>query len=266
MCLAIYQRAGSIIPEGYLAEGFRNNPDGAGFMFFDENNDIQVFKSMKFDKFIDEYEKQWALHGERSPFAIHFRWATHGQAGIMNVHPFKLGEHVTVMHNGVINCHIEDRRDSDTAAFVKHYLGSLPRNWYDNKYLFDMVEDYTSGSKLIVFSSDPDSEYVAYIFNERLGHMADDVWYSNSSYSCTKPGIIPFKSAEQSALAFSDEDYSHGIIQCELCGEESVLDDICYNCESCQECWMTEEDCKCNGATFSLHGMTDANFGKYYSS
>jgi hypothetical protein len=50
-----------------------------------------------------------------------------------------------------------------------------------------------------------------------------------------------------------------------MCGEESVLDDICYTCESCQLCWMTEEECKCDGLIPSFHAMTAEQFNKFYN-
>jgi hypothetical protein len=262
MCLAIYQPAGVEIPEGHLLEGFKNNPHGAGFMYFDEQNNVCSYRSMHFDSFIDEYEAAWAKHGRHSPFAIHFRWATHGTQDISNVHPFYMNKSVCVMHNGIIDCVIKDKKMSDTAAFVRDYLGNLPRNFQDNEFLFDMVEQYTSGSKLIMFTNDPQAQYVGYIFNEHSGHWHEGVWYSNASYSCAKPkGFL--KSAELSAQVF-DQDELMLIDACQLCGEESVLDDICYNCESCQLCFMTDEDCVCDMRE-SFHSMSNEQFLKYYA-
>jgi hypothetical protein len=262
MCLAIYQPAGVSIPEEHLREGFKNNPHGAGFMYFDEKRNVCSYRSMHFDAFIDEYETAWAEHGRHSPFAIHFRWATHGTQDINNVHPFYMNKSVCVMHNGIIDCIIEDKKMSDTAAFVRDYLGNLPRNFQDNEYLFDMVEQYTSGSKLIMLTNDPQAKYCAYIFNENAGHWHEEVWYSNSSYSCYKPkGFIGFKSAELSAQTFEQDSF---IDNCEMCGEESVLDDVCYTCESCQKCFMTEGDCVCYDRG-SLHGMSQEQFMKFYA-
>jgi hypothetical protein len=265
MCLAIFQPAGKQIPEGHLREGFMNNPHGAGFMYFDENGELCSFRSLEFDKFIDEYETMWAMHGQHSPFAIHFRWATHGTRGIENVHPFRLNEHVAVLHNGIIDCIINDPKMSDTAAFVRDYLGSLPTNWYDNDFLFHMVEDFTSGSKLVIMTNEPSAEYCAYIVNERLGAWSEGIWYSNTSYQCTTRGLLGSKSAKQSAEVFDDEDV-YQIDACNLCGEESVLDGLCYTCETCQNCYMTESECECTGASKQLafHNMTESEYLKHW--
>jgi hypothetical protein len=263
MCLAIFQPAGAVVPEDYLKEGFRNNPHGAGFMYFDERGELRTYKSMYFDSFIAEYERQWAMHGQESPFAIHFRYATHGTTDITNVHPFVMNKNVAVMHNGIIDCIITDKKMSDTAAFVRDYLGALPRNFQDNEFLFEMVEDYTHGSKLILMTNDPQAQYSAYIFNEGSGHWKDGVWYSNATYSCEKPrGFANFKSAKQSAQVF-DDDAIIQILACELCGEESVLDDVCYNCESCQLCWLEAEHCRCSDK-HALHSMTQAQYAMYF--
>lgn len=267
MCLAIYQPAGKQIPESHLREGFKNNPDGAGFMYFDDQGNVQTYRTMHFDAFIDEYEMMWALHGQHSPFGIHFRWATHGTKDINNVHPFVMNDHVAVLHNGVIPCEVVDKKMSDTAAFVRDYLGNMPRNWQDNEFLFDMVEQYCAGSKLVIMTSDPQANYAAYIVNEHSGHWQDGVWYSNSSYSCARVRGGT-KSAKESASAFDDMYDNIGIDTCQMCGEDSVLDEVCYNCESCQLCWMTEEECACNESLkkqLKVHAMTSEQFITYYN-
>jgi glutamine amidotransferase len=280
MCLAIYQPAGKSIPESYLRTGFEGNPDGAGFMYFDDKGKLQVEKFMQFDQFIERYESCWLMHGEKSPFAIHFRWATHGSKNLLNVHPFMVNENVSVMHNGIIDCHIDDHEMSDTASFVKNYLGALPEHWYDNEYLFDMVQQYTQGSKLIVFTDTPGSEYCAYILNEDAGHWNNGVWYSNASYE-KKKYVAPFftiKSAKQSAIAFENEDLlsnpctSCGVEmpttgeclsceRCELCDSVDLLENLCYGCGTCQVCFLTEEDCMCYHP-MGIHTMTDSQFMK----
>ena len=261
MCLAIFQPAGVEIPEQHLREGFKNNPHGAGFMYFDQDGELCAYRSMHFDSFIDEYEARWAMHGKHSPFAIHFRWATHGTQDIHNVHPFFMNRNVAVMHNGIIDCTITDKKKSDTWTFVEDYLSALPRNFQDNPYLFEMVEDYVRGSKLIMMTNDPQAQYSSYIFNENAGHWHEQVWYSNGSYSCAKPkGFL--KSAKASAETF-EQDSLYTIDACELCGEESVMDEMCYNCESCQICMLEEQYCKCGQQL--MHAMTQDQFLRYYA-
>jgi hypothetical protein len=266
MCLAIYQPAGQAIPEDHLYQGFTSNPDGAGFMFFNENGVLETRKFMNYDEFIDEYEACWALHGQQSPFAIHFRWATHGSKCLANVHPYVMNEHVAVMHNGIIDCHITDKEMSDTAAFVQDYLAILPRNFQDNIYLFDLVQQYCAGSKLILMTSDPDAEYCAYIFNESDGIWTDKVWYSNTSYVSYKKVVTSkwYKPAKESAAVFENEDNEFKLDSCDMCGEDTVLDELCYNCATCQKCFMEETYCDCDAKQLKLHGLSDGDFHKYH--
>lgn len=265
MCLAIFQPAGKPIPREHLVNGWDNNPDGAGLMYFDENWQLQTFKSMTFDKFIDKYDELWAKYGENSPFAIHFRWATHGSKTIDNVHPFQVSDSCMMMHNGVINCHIPDKKMSDTASFAKHYLAAMPERWFDNSYLFDMVQDYCAGSKLIVMTSDRNAEYCAYIVNEHDGFWDDEIWYSNKGYCSARQRAFYTPKSKSVYMDEDDVEKDMPLARCELCSEHAVFDGICYECESCQSCFETEHFCVCNGAQLSLHSMTDHEYIRYDS-
>jgi hypothetical protein len=267
MCLALYQPAGKQVPESYLRTAFDNNPDGAGFMYFDDSGELVIEKNMGYPEFIDEYETAWALYGKNSPFAVHFRWATHGTKSIENVHPFRVNKHTAFIHNGVLGCVLEDNIKSDTAVFAEKYLAALPDQWFDNKYLFDMVEQYATGSKLVVMTNDPKAEYCAYILNESSGKWDDGVWYSNTSYCAARPVVSTYKSASASAKVFEDEDAAYDtykLEECILCGEDAVLDGMCYNCDSCMTCYMEDEHCVCKGASqLKFHSMTDYQATKY---
>ena len=70
----------------------------------------------------------------------------------------------------------------------------------DNKETFESVEEWASGSKLVILSVSPLAQYDWYILNESLGHWFNGVWFSNNSYKpyytykpktrayCTGPG------------------------------------------------------------------------------
>lgn len=268
MCLAIYCPAGKTVSTDHLLEAYRNNPHGAGFSFFDQKGKVQTRRFMKFDEFLDSYENAKEKYGDKSPFSIHFRYATHGKTDVNNVHPFMYGGNTSVIHNGILPAIIDDPDMSDTASFVENYLAALPREWYDNEYLFQMVEEYCAGSKLVILTANPRAEYCAYIVNEGSGHWAEGVWYSNSSYCKTKPkkGFVttskPVLTGTQQSLEDEADDYYSRyddaiISKCELCDEEAVIDGICYYCATCQSCMMEEEYCWCEK---SIHSMTDEQF------
>lgn len=259
MCLAIYQPAGNCIPIEHLSNGYQNNPDGAGFSYFDENGRVRTFRSMSWSEFRVAYEQAWDDHGHDSPFSIHFRWATHGSKNVENVHPFMVNEHVSIIHNGIIPCRIPDNRMSDTAAFAKHYLSKLPVNWYDDEFLFDMVEDYIGASKLVVLTSHPEAKYSAYILNERQGKWDDKIWYSNNGY-CSAPDKKFFSFGSKNHLDYEEEENDLG--ECKLCGVVMVYDGMCYECETCQDCMQVDGACACY-KQLSLHDLTDAQYVSY---
>jgi hypothetical protein len=183
----IYQGPDTKLPEDALWNSWVDNPDGGGFAYIDHTNTIQVFKSMNYDDFEQAYELAHKEHGEFSPFVIHLRWATHGVEDVTNVHPFQVGSGPTfIAHNGILPVKIPkgDKR-SDTRVFVEDYVANLPLNWLDVPELVHLVENFTSGSKLVVLTTNPALEFDVYILNEEDGHWSSDgqdIWYSNHSY------------------------------------------------------------------------------------
>ena len=269
MCLAIFQPAGKQIDPEHLYNGWVNNPDGAGLIYFDENWKLQQYKTLKWEKFSRMYEQLWEQYGAKSPFAIHFRWATHGSKTIENVHPFRVSDSSMLIHNGVIDCHIPDKKMSDTAAFARDYLGALPELWFDSKQLFHMVEDFCVGSKLVVMTDHPDAEYCAYIVNQKNGIWHDDgIWYSNSGFQSSRQKMF---FGSKAVSKYTDEDLvddldAMDVEVCQLCRVEAVFDDVCYECETCQRCMEDESCCECTGAYQpQLHGMTDHEYIRYES-
>jgi hypothetical protein len=131
----------------------------------------------------------------------------------------------------------------------------------DDEHLFDMVETYIGNSKLVILSRA--GEFDNYIVNERQGHWSKDrnFWYSNSSYASSQKMV--WSNSSQLSLGCDiakQDDYDTAILPaCYICGEESVFDGLCYNCESCQECYQEDEHCLCK-AQFNVHALTDAEF------
>jgi glutamine amidotransferase len=270
MCLAIYCPAGKDVELEHLVEGYCNNPHGAGFSYFDEKGKVRRQRFMKFEEFLSAYEEAKREHGEHSPFSIHFRYATHGKTDVDNVHPFMYNSDTTVIHNGILDCLIDDKAMSDTFSFVENYLTSLPREWYDNEYLFDLVEQYCTGSKLVILTANPNAKHYAYIVNESSGFWENEIWYSNKSFCKEKPKnkvtMFPTDLNEQlqleaDAYYSSHDDDSVVIDKCRLCDEEAVMDNMCYYCETCQNCMMEDIYCECST---SLHKMTDKQLQKMW--
>lgn len=178
MCIAIAKSAGVFMDVEELATCFKNNPDGAGFAYVDENHEIQIEKYMHFGEFAPAYLEKEALYPE-SPFLIHFRIRTHGETSLINCHPFQINEDMAFIHNGTIKGVPDDKVLSDTQMFNQHVLQKLPEGWEDSEGVKTMIEEFISWSKLVVLHRDKG----LIIYNESKGNWNKDktVWYSNYS-------------------------------------------------------------------------------------
>lgn len=203
MCLAVYQRPGAELNMEHIINAWASNPHGGGFAHFKDDGSLSVFKTMDLLEYLEAYEEAWEKYGQQSAFVLHMRYATHGSTDEFNVHPFQMDEHTLVAHNGIIRTLPQEKTDkrSDTQFFVDEYLRSLPSDWMDNPYLFDMVQDYIGyGNKLIILTNRPGLKYNGYIVNQKAGHWRSedtgDIWYSNHSYlsysikSTSKPAEV----------------------------------------------------------------------------
>lgn len=179
MCIAIMKPQGKIISKKTLQECYRNNPDGAGFMF-SSNKELHIKKGyFDFKEFYEEYKKY-----QDKKCVIHFRIKTHGKIDKDNCHPFRVNNSLGFIHNGVITGFGGDIK-SDTVEFNEQVLKGLVSKW-GNLSLFEkpvtkLIEATIGYSKLVFLDRHNNHN----IINETLGQWHKGVWYSNSSYKPT---------------------------------------------------------------------------------
>lgn len=182
MCIAIYKPANKKIPYTTLETCFKNNSDGAGFMYAD-GKQLHMHKGFfTFKDFWQEYKKH-----DKKQAVIHFRIKTHGPINEANCHPFLLNKSIGFVHNGIISG-FGTADHSDTYHFGEEILKPLISKW-GNLSLFQpaiksLVESRIGYSKLVFLDRHGNYD----IFNEEKGVWDNDVWYSNNSY---KPYIPP---------------------------------------------------------------------------
>lgn len=184
MCIAIAKPKDVIVPEEYLMESFAYNPDGAGFMYA-EDNELFITKGLMT---YEDFWKAWEPHQDK-PAAIHFRIRTHGATDKENTHPFQVGKNLGFIHNGIIS-NVDTKPDpskSDTYHFNKLFLEQFYKR--DSRFPYkdhfkDMIERYIGHSKLVFLNNKGHLT----IANEKLGRWDEEVWYSNTSY---KPYVAP---------------------------------------------------------------------------
>lgn len=273
MCIAIYQDPGARLTEDEFRTSWQSNPDGGGLAWLDDTGTVRTFKSMKLRPMMDKYEQILDLHGAHTPVLVHFRIATHGTVNEYNCHPFMVNSNIAVIHNGIIPVLI-DKKDnrSDTRVFTEEYLPKLPAGWLDDDYLFDMVEEYIGSSKLVFLTTE--NRERAYIANEHQGHWntPKNIWFSNKSY-CKAPAMYGSKNSgkwQQPSMvntAFADDDYDDATFGlCKFCTAPSVYDGVCYECEICQSCSMTDDYCQCyTTVAQTINSMTSEQFLQFDS-
>lgn len=258
MCIAIYHDQRCPLTESEFENSWRANPDGGGFVYFDENNELVIKKSMDKNEMKKKYYDAIEKYSETSPFAVHFRIATHGGVNIDNVHPFRANAHTVVMHNGIIPVLMDKgEKRSDTRVFVDEYMSRLPKGWLDDEYIVDMTEEFIGSSKLIIMTNDPRLRSYLYILNEKQGHWSESgtTWYSNKSYCTYKPQTTKYSLSSWDQMEIQDDTIK--LAKCKVCGENAVFDDLCYNCDSCVHCNLEEDRCKCYSR---IHEMTDSQY------
>jgi hypothetical protein len=247
MCLLVVSSPNSTPRKKDLENASCNNPHGFGYAVI-AGNKIITGRGMSSKKMIKEFlavRKQYP----NSYAMYHARFATHGVKNDDNCHPFKVGgsELTYLAHNGILSVDIpaNDMR-SDTRIFAEDILPAMGGvTALDNTNLYRMIEGWSSGSKIAVFTLDPNAEYDCYIINEDLGHWDNaGNWWSNDGY---KENVWA-KYFQEPAYAYSGMSEDEDCV-CMMCGETANLDYnpyYCFDCGACFDCGMVVNDsCLC---------------------
>jgi hypothetical protein len=181
MCIAIFKPESQVISKETLAQCFKANSDGAGFMYV-EKGIIKIKKGyFNFDAFYEAY-----LPHENKQCVIHFRIKTHGEINEENCHPFKVDNTTAFIHNGVIS-NYGNTDYSDTYMFNEEYLKPLVAEYgikiLQSPQIKKSIESLIGFSKLVFLFNNNESV----IYNESKGVWDAGVWYSNTSYKIYVP-------------------------------------------------------------------------------
>ena len=163
-----------MVDRSILAYAYNKNNDGIGVMSI---AGIEKFMGKKALKRARRYLETF-LVPEAIPFAIHFRWATHGAVCMQNTHPYEAptGNH-WVMHNGILGITSGEATaaESDTAVYVRKYLHTLPD--FSDKEFYEAVEQQIGwGNKLCIM--DANGEFK--LCNDDAGEWIGGIWFSNT--------------------------------------------------------------------------------------
>lgn len=178
MCVIVHKSKGIDITEETLRLCWQHNPNGAGFMYWD--NGLVIKKGfMKFKAF---YENYLLSKPHDKEIVIHFRLASHGLISPEQTHPFQVQD-MGIVHNGIIT--IADEKEievkggqSDTMLFCK-ILAKLPEHFLDNEGIKELISQFLIANLSVVVIMRRNGKV------EKLGSLTeefeeDGCWFSNN--------------------------------------------------------------------------------------
>lgn len=228
-----------------------NNPDGFGFaIVIPSENRIHVERTMNADASITRFLEMRTKYPDGYA-TWHARYATHGSTTVDNCHPFQVGIGNTqtyLAHNGILPV-IEPTGDtrSDTRIFAEDILPTIGGvTSLDNEQVWNILEDFTQGSKVVILTIDPRAKHQCYLLHESKGWKdSTGVWWSNHSCYLATP-----MSSLTSPYSYGLKDSKIGDwSECNTCETfydiSSMKDGYCMQCGTCTDCEAYVTDCLC---------------------
>jgi len=253
MCMLCVIPPDTIPSRDKLENSALNNPHGFGYAIaVPKENRIHTFRTMNADECINKFYEDRAKYADG--YAIwHARYATHGSTTLDNCHPFQVGkdEQTYLAHNGILSV-IENPKEqrSDTRIFAEDLLPSIGGvSSLDNHQVWNMLEDFTTGSKVAVLTVNPKAKHQLYLLHEEKGLTdTDKVWWSNNTcyltswYQSSTLGCV-------AGMIEEDEEW----LMCNICDDiieywealKQGAESYCWKCGSCYGCSSTKSLCLC---------------------
>jgi glutamine amidotransferase len=132
---------------------------------------------------------------------------------------------------------------SDTRIFAEDILPTIGGvTSLDNDQIWNIMEDFTQGSKVVILTIDPRAKHQCYVLHENKGWKdASGVWWSNQSCFLYTPKVTsPY------SYGLKDEDMWKLCVTCdEVVDTASALDGYCKRCNTCIDCNTYITDCLC---------------------
>lgn len=269
MCMLCVIPPGIIPSREKLTNSALNNPHGFGFaIVVPQDRRIIVEKTMDADESINNFLKLRGQYPEG--YAMwHARLATHGSQTVDNCHPFAVGHdpQTYLGHNGILPV-LEDKTDrSDTRIFAEDILSAMGGvTALDNEQLYNMLEDFTTGSKVCVLTVDPRAQHQAYLLHEEKGkYDTTGVWWSNDSCYLSDWSSSKWVSNKDYDLLPASKDEIIECFNCKSTLDEEMIDTYegqCFYCGACTDCKSTATECLCYDATGNKWWTYDAPHSK----
>lgn len=189
MCMLTSFGPGVVTDGEGIFNGALSNDDGHGWAIVvgrGNSRHIQVGHGMRADNVVDDFLAARAKN-PNGPALFHSRWATHGEIGEPNCHPFLVGgdPRIVLAHNGILPAKAHPLKGDDRSDTRKFAESILPK-WgsLDSRSNRKRIEKWLGHNKVLVLSVHPNSKHESYLFGEHLGNVdkTEGVWYSNHDW------------------------------------------------------------------------------------
>ena len=239
MCVIIAGLGTPNVPQWELEDACTYNPDGFGWGILFEDGTLEQFNSLTSTLTVDKFLETAKMPGIVA-WLFHARIATHGAVTVDNCHPFNVSRETLLAHNGVLPVQMpKGYKGSDSAYFAETLLplwGGV--NALNHSETWSLLEEWMGHSKVVLLSADPAAPMPLMILNEVLGKWEGNTWYSNT-YHRMGYGVNPANVSRGTTVT----EYLEG---CLWCDEPTMIEGICTNCYTCQECSHGAENCRCS--------------------
>ena len=156
------------------------NPDGFGFMGFDARGRVRIERTGVIGTVL---ATALAREFEGRECAFHFRRRTRGSSHEENLHPFKLGGGLWLMHNGTAQIPTRMAGRSDTWHLVNDYLAPLlsrrRKLIYDRAFLRIVDQWLGPGNRLVIL--DEEGQRIE-LLHRATGIEWEGLWLSNARW------------------------------------------------------------------------------------
>ena len=191
MCIIAIKEKGYKLNKEYVENCFMHNPDGAGFMFVN-NNKVHIEKGFfDVDKYIERLEELWDKnHLEEKNLVMHFRISTSGGISKETCHPFPISNKLRklreteincgsgIVHNGIIGKYAWEEKMSDTQRFILEDIFSLWK--LNNKDT--LAKEFKGNGKFCILKSSGDIELYGDFIKKEEGWIFSNESYAPRSY------------------------------------------------------------------------------------
>jgi predicted glutamine amidotransferase len=265
MCMLCVVPPNVIPSRSKLENSALNNPHGFGYAIaVPKERRIHTFTTMDADACINKFIEDRSKYLEG--YAVwHARYATHGSNTVDNCHPFKVGndEQTYLAHNGILNV-LEEKGEmrSDTRIFAEDIMSTIGGvTALDNPQVWNMLEDFTTGSKIAFLTVNPKANHQLYLLHEEKGNYdVSGVWWSNTTYELEtwyqRYGAATYAKHATSSLS-KEEDEEGAWLECHVCDNvtdywvamKNGNDSYCSTCGTCYMCASYKTECLCYQGT-----------------